>query len=295
VISIDESKCTQCGLCVTLCVRRILQKDGDCIRVTDPDSCNYCGHCKAVCPTNAPLFSNLEKSEFEELPKVEKLPQASDFLRFLRRRRSLRLYRNKPVELEKLKMIVEAGRFAPTGGNRQLCEYVVVRGRKILDRVVTLTLRVLHEEGRKIKEAVDRQRRMNEPLPDEYLSRQSYPEVWDRMVRKWKEGEHQLFHHAPVLILIHLKKGATSTPEIDSGLASIQMALMAETLGLGTCYIGFLISGMEKSEELRKVLKIPGDHQVPVAFTVGYPDVKFRRLVARNPARVKWMGKGNSA
>ena len=295
MISIDESKCTQCGLCVTLCVRRILEEEGKSIRVTDPALCNYCGHCKAVCPTNTPLFSNLEENEFEDLPKVEKLPQASDFLHFLRRRRSLRLYQNKPVEVEKLKMILEAGRFAPTGGNRQLCEYVVVRGRKILDRVVTLALQALNEEGRKIKEAVERQRRLNEPLPDEYVATQLYPAVWDRMAQKWKEGEDQLFYHAPVLILIHLKKGGTSTPEIDSGLASMQMVLMAETLGLGTCFIGFLVSGLEKSEELREALKIPDDHQVPVAFTVGYPDVQFRRLVARNPARVKWLGDRNSS
>jgi len=170
VISIDESKCTQCGLCVTLCVRRILEEEGKTVRVTDPALCNYCGHCKAVCPTNAPSFSNLEESEFEDLPKVEKLPQAPDLFHFLRRRRSLRLYQNKPVEVEKLKMILEAGRFAPTGGNRQLCEYVMVRGRKILDRVVTLTLQALNEEGRKIKEAVERQRRLNEPLPDEYVA-----------------------------------------------------------------------------------------------------------------------------
>jgi nitroreductase len=272
-----------------------LEEDGKSIRVTDPALCNYCGHCKAVCPTNAPLFSNLEGSEFEDLPKVEKLPQASDFLHFLRRRRSLRLYQNKPVEVEKLKIILEAGRFAPTGGNRQACEYVVVRGKEILDPVVTLTLRVLNEEGKTVREAVERQRRMNEPLPDEYLSRQSYPAVWDRMARKWKEGEDQLFHHAPVLILIHLKKGVTSTPEVDSGLASMQMVLMAETLGLGTCFIGFLVSGLEKSGELREALKIPDDHHVPVAFTVGYPDVKFRRLVARNPARVKWLGDRNSS
>jgi len=295
VISIDESKCTQCGLCVTLCVRRILEEDGKSIRVTDPASCNYCGHCKAVCPTDAPLFSNLEKSEFEELPKVEKLPQASDFFHFLRRRRSLRRYRNKPVEVEKLKMILEAGRFAPTGGNRQACEYVMVRGRKALDRIAVLTLRALKEEGRKIKEAVERQRRMNEPLPDEYLARQVYPAVWDRMAQKWKEGEDQLFYHAPVLILIHLKKGVTSTPEVDSGLAAMQMVLMAETLGLGTCFLGFLISGLEKSGELREALKIPDDHQVPVAFVAGYPDVKFRRLVARNPARVKWLGDRDSS
>ena len=295
MISIDESKCTQCGLCATLCVRRILEKDGERIRVTDPALCNYCGHCKAVCPGNAPFFSNLEEGEFEDLPKVEKLPQASDFLRFLRRRRSLRLYQNKPVEVEKLKTILEAGRFAPTGGNRQACEYVVARGRKILDRVATLTLRELDEEGKRIREAVERSRRMNEPLSDEYLARQLYPAVWDRMARKWKEGQDQLFYHAPVLIVIHLKKGAASTPEIDSGLASMQMVLMAETLGLGTCFIGFLIFSVEKSRELREALKIPDDHQVPVAFTVGYPDVKFRRLVARNPARIKWLGERASA
>jgi len=46
---------------------------------------------------------------------------------------------------------------------------------------------------------------------------------------------------------------------------------------------------------LREALKIPDDHQVPVAFTVGYPDVKFRRLVARNPARIKWLGERASA
>ena len=295
MISIDESKCIQCGLCVSLCVRRMLEEDGKRIRVTDPALCNYCGHCKAVCPTNAPLFSSMQASEFEDLPRVEKLLRASDFLRFLRRRRSLRLYQDKPVEVEKLKVILEAGRFAPTGGNRQAVEYVVARGRKILDRVATLTLRVLDEEGRRIREAVERQRQMNEPVPPEYLARQSYPVVWDRMARKWKEGEDQLFHHAPVLILIHLKKGVTSTPEVDSGLASMQMVLMAETLGLGTCFIGFLVSGVEKSGELRKALKIPDDHQVPVAFVVGYPDVKFRRLVARNPARVKWLGERNSS
>jgi nitroreductase len=267
-----------------------LEEEGKSIRVTDPALCIYCGHCKAICPTNAPIFSNLDEGEFVDLPQVEKLPEVSDFLHFLRRRRSLRVYQNKPVEVEKLKMILEAGRFAPTGGNRQACEYVVVQGRKILDRIVTLTIQALNEEGKKIREALERQRRTNEPLPEEYLSRQLFPTVWDRIARKWAEGQDQLFSHAPALIVVHLKKGAASTPEVDASLASMQMVLMAEALGLGTCFIGFLVFGVEKSGELREALKIPDDHEVPVAFTVGYPDVKFLRLVARNPARVKWLG-----
>ncbi len=290
MISIDESVCTHCGLCVPICVRRILEEEGKSIRVIDPALCIYCGHCKAICPTNAPRFSNLDEGEFEDLPQIEKLPEGSDFLHFLRRRRSLRVYQNKPVEVEKLKMSLEAGRFAPTGGNRQACEYVVVGGRKILDRVGSLTIQALQEEGNRIREALERQRQMNEPLPEEYLSRQFYPPVWDRIAQKWAEGQDQLFYHAPVLIMIHLKKGAASTPDVDSALASMQMVLMAETLGLGTCFIGFLVLAVEKSGELRATLEIPDDHQVPVAFTVGYPDVRFLRLVARNSARVKWLG-----
>ena len=290
MISIDESRCTQCGLCVPVCVRRILQDERKRIRITDPAFCNECGHCKAVCPTNAPTLSHLNEEEFEGLPQIEKLPQASDFLRFLRGRRSLRIYRKKPVEVEKLKLIVEAGRFAPTGGNRQACEYVVVRGRKMLDRVCTLTIQALSEEAKNIREALDRHRRLKEPLPETYISKQLYPPMWERMGQKWEEGVDQLLYHAPALVVIHIKKGAATTPEIDTGLAGMQMALMAETLGLGTCFIGFLVFALENSHELKEALKIPPDHQAHLAFTVGYPDVEFLRLVGRNPARVTWLG-----
>lgn len=290
MISIDESRCTQCGLCIPVCVRRILKDEGKRIRISDPALCIYCGHCKAVCPTDAPIFADLNQEEFEPLPKVEKIPEASAFLWFLRRRRSLRIYQSKPVEVEKLKMIVEAGRFAPTGGNRQACEYVVVRGRKTLDWLCTLTIQALAEEGKKIREALDRHRRLKEPIPEPYLSRQFYPPVWDRIAQKWAEGVDQLLHHAPALVVIHVRKGAAVTPEVDTGLSAMQMVLMAETLGLGTCFIGFLLFALENSAELKEALKLPPENQAYVAFTVGYPDVKFLRLVARNPGRVKWLG-----
>jgi Fe-S-cluster-containing hydrogenase component 2 len=29
---------------------------------------------------------------------------------------------------------------------------------------------------------------------------------------------------------------------------------------------------------------------IPVCVTVGYPDVEFLRVVARNPVNVKWLG-----
>ena len=291
MISIEESRCTQCGLCIPVCVRRILEKDEKGVRIIDAGMCLSCGHCKAICPTDAPIFSHLVEKEFEAIPKAEALPDPSAFLRFLRRRRSLRLYQSKPVELEKLQMILEAGRFAPTGANRQACEYVVVNNRKILDRVCTLATQALQEEGQRVKEALDRLHRLKEPLPEKYILKQFSPPVWDRIARKWmEEGVDQLFYHAPALVLIHMEKGVTTTPDVDTAMAGMQMVLMAESLALGTCFIGYLVSVLENSAELKKVLEIPRDHQAHVAFTVGYPQAKFLRLVGRNPIKVKWIG-----
>jgi len=289
MVSIDENRCTLCGLCIRVCLRGVLKEEKKNIVVIDPASCILCGHCKAICPTDAPKFSNLSENEFELTPNIEEMPNPSSFLRFLRRRRSQRIYSSKPVEIEKLKMIIEAGRFAPTGGNRQGCEYIVVTGRKILDRVCTLTIQTLQEQGKLVKEALDRYHRSKVPLREEYITMQYYPSLVDRIAEKWKEGIDQLLYHAPVLILVHMKQGITTTPQVDASLSAMHMILMAETLGLGTCINGFLFFALHHSGELREVLEIPSDHQVHVAFTVGYSDVEFLRLVARNPAKIKWI------
>lgn len=289
MVSIDENRCTLCGLCIRVCLRGVLKEEKKNIVVIDPASCILCGHCKAICPTDAPKFSNLSENEFGLTPNIEEMPNPSSFLRFLRRRRSQRIYSSKPVEIEKLKMIIEAGRFAPTGGNRQGCEYIVVTGRKILDRVCTLTIQTLQEQGKLVKEALDRYHRSKVPLPEEYITMQYYPSRVDRIAEKWKEGVDQLLYHAPVLVLVHMKQGITTTPQVDASLSAMHMILMAETLGLGTCINGFLFFALHHSGELREVLEIPSDHQVHVAFTVGYSDVEFLRLVARNPAKIRWI------
>jgi len=45
----------------------------------------------------------------------------------IRKRRSIRKYKDKPVEEEKLNRVLEAGRLAPSAGNRQEWKYIVVR------------------------------------------------------------------------------------------------------------------------------------------------------------------------
>jgi nitroreductase len=200
------------------------------------------------------------------------------------------MYQNRPVEKAKLKMLIEAGRYAPTGSNRQACEYVVVSGRKALDKACTLAIQNLQKQGKEMQGVIEQYRRSKSPLPEELMSREALPSVWERIAGKWKEGVDQLFHHAPALVIVHMKKSLATTPEIDAAIASTQMILLAETLGLGTCFIGFLIWAIEDSPELKNMLGIPAENKTLVAFTVGYPAVEFLRFVARNPAPVNWVG-----
>ena len=126
LIRINEEKCTPCGLCIPLYVRGILEEGERAVRVTNPDGCTLCGHCKAICPVDAPELPTLNASEFVEAPGRERYPTPDVLLSFFRSRRSTRQFKNRPVEREKLETIIQAGRFASTGGNRQGLHYVVV-------------------------------------------------------------------------------------------------------------------------------------------------------------------------
>ncbi len=61
------------------------------------------------------------------LQRVEEKVFVMNVLEAIRTRRSTRKFRPKPIPDEKLKMILEAGRLAPSAGNRQPWLFVVVK------------------------------------------------------------------------------------------------------------------------------------------------------------------------
>lgn len=58
-----------------------------------------------------------------------------DFLELAKKRYSVRKYEDKKVEREKLKKILEAGRVAPTGANRQPQRLIIVQEEEGLNKV----------------------------------------------------------------------------------------------------------------------------------------------------------------
>ena len=58
-----------------------------------------------------------------------------DALEAIRKRRSVRKYTGDPIPRQDLETIVDAGRLAATGGNRQPWEFIVVTGRDMIDQL----------------------------------------------------------------------------------------------------------------------------------------------------------------
>ncbi len=71
----------------------------------------------------------------------------------------------------------------------------------------------------------------------------------------------------------------------DAGIALTYGMLAAESLGLGTCWIGMLQGAIPMNREILNILGIKG--HVLGAFTLGFPAVKYRRTVPRPPLKIK--------
>jgi nitroreductase len=90
--------------------------------------------------------------------------------------------------------------------------------------------------------------------------------------------KYNIFYDAPTIIVISGEKSAL-VPETDCSAATENMILAAESLGIGTCWIG-LITFLFKSEcadEYIKMLEIPEGYEPYYAITLGYkkfPDPK---------------------
>lgn len=286
IIAIDPERCTGCGLCKEVCVRGIIELKEETARVKDAKLCILCGHCRAVCPVDAPVLCDLDPDEFEAVPPRAEYPDAAKLLRFFRARRSTRLFTREPVDIPDLERIIQAGRFAPTGGNRQPVRYVVLRTPEAVDEARQTTFRFLAEQARAFQRAMERHLRHGGPRPPRAEIMKGYAPLWLGMGDAHARGKDTLFYHAPAVMVLHLDPERSSPFASDAGLAAMQMVLMAEALSLGSCFCGFFTYALNNSPEVKERFTIPAHHAVPLTFVLGHPDVAFRSLVSRNTAKV---------
>jgi ferredoxin len=141
LLIVDETKCKQDGFCLKDCPRAIIRiKDKESYPELVPggeQSCLTCGHCVAVCPHGAMSHT---KVPFEDCAPLQKEMAINEpqVAQFLRSRRSIRQFKDRPVEKQKIQRLIEIARYAPTGSNTQLVEWRVFAGRDKIKELARL-------------------------------------------------------------------------------------------------------------------------------------------------------------
>ena len=281
---VNTKACMGCSRCVSVCPSFVLEMAEDKSAVVRGEWCIGCGHCGAVCPTEA---IDREGSCFETHPQEGEAPATppETLKLLLRERRSVRNYTRDPVPEEMLNKILDVGRYAPTGSNSQNVHYVVLA---LPDRIAELQgmttsfydqifSRVRGWSGMLFLSLIAGRKTA------EYL-RQSLPKV-EYAKEQMKQGKDRLFYHAPVVMLAHAESWDPSS-SFNCSVALYHCSLMAHTLGLGCCFNGFLVNAVNHAPKIKRKLGIPADHQCYSAMTLGFPDMKYLRLVHRCPPNV---------
>ncbi len=275
-IHVDPEKCISCGDCATACPA-IFHLGDEKIQVVDEEHCTLCGHCLALCPEDAITIQELDSREFPDLPADLKIPPET-LATFMRSRRSCRVFDDKAVPRQALEKLIDMARYAPSGHNAQNFEFVVVQNREL---VRTLAQRTATFFGNLYK-------MLSAPGVNLPPWLQAHMRGFRLNWEYYQAGKDRIFRNAPALIVIHALSENTSAAQ-NCHLAMSHIMFQAHAMGLGTCIIGYFITAAERDPSIVKELEIPKENKIFTCCTVGYPVLKFRKLVQRRPPSVRWL------
>lgn len=286
MIRIDRKRCINCGLCVKDCNSGVFQEEKDGPVVAHEEWCNRCSHCIAVCPKRAVLHEGLGDKHPRRIQR--KLLQGSAYREIVKSRRSVRHYRPKPVPREVLEDIIDLARYGPTASNAQNVHYTVVTRQALLkevsQRIFEFGDRVYRIYTRDSVQAISRRFQDLEAV----RTLERYTQNWVHYREQVSKGRDLLFHNAPALLLLHTPKGQGYSRD-NCVIAATNIDNYAQSLGLGACFIGILVSAMQLDRSLYGRLGVPKNHKVQVAMALGYPSIRYTYHAARKRPAVQWL------
>lgn len=204
------------------------------------------------------------------------------------RRRSVRVYQKKQVPEYLIRRALEAGRYAPSAGNGQPCKFIVVRDAGMIQEMtedivkwckLICTFMDSMRPGKAYQDLiVNIVRRF---MPNEF-----HPNPFGAF-KQIAEGKLGIWHGAPTVILILVDTRAPSKPLIDVGVAGQNIVLAAHSLGMGTCWVGF-VEFLHKGFKWRKRLDIKSPYRIANSIGIGFSKGNPDGYVERETRAIDW-------
>lgn len=282
-VTIDEAVCTACGSCVRVCAGAPLTMVGGRVVVDQSRffGCIACGSCMAVCPTGAITVDGRDLSRDDVLPLAPPDSRASyeELLALLRHRRSVREYTPAEVDPADIERILEVASAAPMGVPPSDVGVLVLEGRERVQEYRDDATAWLARTRRWLKPTL--------PLWRPFMRRDDYALMRDfvlPVVDIYQDPERDwFFYDAPLALVFY---GCGACDPADPYIAATYAMIAAESLGLGSCMLGFGAYPIRYSKTLRKKWGVSERVQMGLALIVGHPAPDFQRGIRRRFARV---------
>jgi nitroreductase len=255
--------------------------------VAHPTRCIACGHCVALCPDDAITHAAYPEGTVKSLG-ARKVPTPASVETLIRARRSVRVFKDKEVPADVVEELVRRALSSyPSAHNLRPVHVSAVANAKALKKVRNETIEWYRTSARRLENPI--LRTVFGAVAGREDREGAYAMVDDmkRLVDAADGGHDDLFHHAPVVLVLHAPV-ATVMPRETSYYAAAQLVLMATAMGLGTCFIAWLTVAAERSDEIKEALGIPERHGVYAAIALGYPKHKYQRAIGRGAPEVEW-------
>ena len=277
--------CRECGLCLADCspLRHGLMVSSTNHANPGSPGCEACGHCYSLCP-NAAIDSVGEPGLPEAFQLSDAVPAISPAALFalLSGRRSERRFQNTQVPTDTVTTLLTAAAQTPSGGNarRISCTLLPADGAR---HDVMLEIRRFYHRLVAIARSPSARFIIGALLgkaAGAFLNDQDYRRRFVALVEGIDAGIDPVFYHAPVVMLFHSQE-LMPTPEEDAVLSAYNVVLLAQTMGLGTCFVSMAQKAIAASRRVRRVLDLPKKHRVLAVLAVGYPAARRVRPVVR--------------
>ncbi len=183
----------------------------------------------------------------------------NETLKTLKQRRSIRSYKDEQIKEEELQAILEAGLYAPNAGD-QAWHFTVVQNKELLNRLNLTAKQSANQLGiEQLKELAN-------------------------------DEKFNCLYDAPTLIIISGNE-QTVSPEVDCAAATQNLLLAAESMGLGSCWIFFVLLAFYSSERsnLLNELKIPQGYKPYTAAVLGYKKNAVINVPDRKPNLITYI------
>lgn len=166
----------------------------------------------------------------------------NETLSTIKNRRSIRNFKNNQIKDDELQAVLDAGIYAPSA-HEQAWHFTVIQNKELLAW--------LNYEAKE-------RAKQYEPL-QELANNEGF----------------NIFYGAPTVILVSGEEKAIAI-ESDCAAATQNMLLAAESIGLGSCWIGFVLVAFNspKAKEYLKELGVPDGYKPYASVALGYKKIE---------------------